>query len=138
MEALKQEIRKLEGGIERRIDEIGRIVIPIEFRKKEMKNVMFQILDNCLVIRETENGEEGNIEIDELGRIKIKSELLEQLRWTQGDRIEIIPFKEYIIFRSIDNHVCIFCKKQDYLVEYRKKYICHECKKKIVEGNFNV
>ena len=93
-------------GITRRIDELGRIVIPIIFRKENWhKDTIgyLQINDDYLVLSGKKEGQiVDEVKVDELGRITIQYELREQLKWKMKDYITMWNYHGYIIFKKLE------------------------------------
>lgn len=138
MEELIKFLNELKSEKERRIDERGRIVIPIEYRSKKVEEVVYIILEDCLVISYDNIQNGTRKEVDELGRIEIEKVLREKLGWEEKDLIEIMNFKSYIILRKKEDNSCVFCRSKDKLTKYKRKLICQKCKNRLMEGRINV
>lgn len=92
-------------GVSRKIDELGRIVIPIQYRElvEEEKTkvnifnigeyVIVEILDNQL--------EDTNMKFDKLGRVAIGIEIRDLLDWKTGDEIRVWNYEKYFILKKI-------------------------------------
>ena len=72
--------------------------------------------------------------LDELGRVVIPIEIRNQFNINEKDPIEIYVEGSSIILRKYEPN-CIFCGKNDNLVEYKEKLICKKCLDKINELN---
>ena len=68
--------------------------------------------------------------IDELGRIVIPIEIRQTLDIHEKDALEIMVNEEKIILTKQEN-ACIFCGKKSGLIQFKNKYICSQCRKKI-------
>ena len=68
--------------------------------------------------------------LDELGRVVIPIEIRNQFNINEKDPIEIYVEGSSIILRKYEPN-CIFCGKNDNLVEYKEKLICKKCLDKI-------
>lgn len=93
--------KETDNPIIRRIDEIGRIVIPIKFRKGLVKLYLYEVGD-CLVLspnNEKENGLE--IDINEVGMISINLKIRNRLNWLEKDQIIIGQVDNYIILKKL-------------------------------------
>lgn len=128
-------------GITRRIDNLGRICVPIELRRiltgnKDVKAFKVHIyMDNenkdKLIIKQVSEDETGVIRpVDDCGRLSIPIESRRLLNldiedsvafFTDADNKEIL-IKKY-------NHRCVFCKENDTdnLKMYDGKFICKKC-----------
>ena len=90
---------KKSNGIIRKLDELGRIVIPKDYRKgkvvdRETKVAIYNIKDYVIVeiIEQTEN---SNKRFDELGRVVVNIEIRNKLEWKEKDSIEVWSFGKY-------------------------------------------
>lgn len=84
----------------RKIDELGRVVIPVEMRKKlgiEPKNNLFMFLDGSGII--LEKGQEVN----ELGMVTIPFHIRKSLGIEAADEIEIEIIEERIVLKKSKN-----------------------------------
>lgn len=139
MEEIKNILKNIKtNGIIRKLDELGRIVIPIDYRKSKVEDgktkvnvfnigeyVIIEILDNQL--------EKTTRKFDELGRVVINIEIRDLLGWQQKDEIEIWNFGKYFILKRVVLK-CVFCdydKKK--LIYYRDKLVCEKCIKALIE-----
>jgi bifunctional DNA-binding transcriptional regulator/antitoxin component of YhaV-PrlF toxin-antitoxin module len=75
-------------GISRPIDNVGRIVIPIEFRSFIEKSFTSFTEDDTVVMEATRAGIRGR-KLDPLGRFCMPIETRRALAWETGDKIEI-------------------------------------------------
>lgn len=123
------------GGMRRRIDELGRIVIPIVYRREKFENgssVYFQIIDDCLLV--TENEEFGfgiKKKFDELGRIQVTKEIRDELNWNVKDSIKIWSLNGMLILKKTD-YKCVFCDSEDKIQSFKNKFICSSCKHELL------
>lgn len=106
---------KKSNGIIRKLDELGRIVIPKDYRKgkvvdRETKVAIYNIKDYVIVeiIEQTEN---SNKRFDELGRVVVNIEIRNKLEWKEKDSIEVWSFGKYFILKKVEEE-CIFCGKK--------------------------
>lgn len=136
MNNLEQIVKNVTGfGIPRKLDELGRVVIPIEYRKGKImdgktKLRIYQIRD-YVIIEILPDDVPCRKKFDELGRVVIFIEIRKDLNWNENDYIEIWEYKNYFILRKMQDK-CIFCgKEKRNLVQYREKLICKQCKKAI-------
>ena len=70
--------------------------------------------------------------VDELGRIVLPIELRRTLDISERDELEIYMENDRIILQKFDP-ACIFCGSFRNLVQYRKKNVCQDCVKKLLE-----
>lgn len=85
----------------RAVDELGRIVLPIEMRKKlgiETKNNLFMILDRSGII--LEKGQEVN----ELGMITIPFHIRKALGIETAEELEVEMVEERIILKKMSKN----------------------------------
>lgn len=142
MNHLEKFITRLEetkaDGIIRRFDEIGRILIPVEFRIGKVKegytNVkLFTINDYAIIEVLDEEGNKDLKRVDELGRVVLDKKTRESLNWNDGDYLEIWNFNKYYILKK-SYPKCIFCGNQENLSKYKGKLICQQCRIQIKES----
>ncbi len=124
-------------GITRKIDELGRIVIPKEYRSSggflPKQVVVIDFVDECIIIKKQENCEINYArKIDSLGRIVIPKEFRDTWDWKENDIVNISKYKSYLLVKKI-NDSCIFCHKKKKLEMYLKKYICKDCKQELLK-----
>lgn len=91
-------------SITRKIDELGRIVIPYEFRRDVLKNettVFVNVVENFIILRKDSNDHYLlKTTLDEIGRIIINKEIREQLKLQQKDSISICVFEDCIVMKK--------------------------------------
>ena len=92
-------------GTLRRVDELGRIVLPIEYRKGKVKEGKTKITvyqwGAYVVVELLEDQAKSKKKIDELGRAVINKEIRDNLEWISGDYIEIWNIKNYYILKKV-------------------------------------
>jgi transcriptional pleiotropic regulator of transition state genes len=64
--------------------------------------------------------------VDELGRIVIPVEIRKRFGIRDHDALEISVQGDDVVL-SRPHHECIFCGREDQLVEYRERSICRNC-----------
>lgn len=86
---------------------MGRIVIPIEYRRKfsldKPINIAISSVENFVIIEILENEQKDSQRLDELSRVLIKIELRNLLGWKEKDDIEIWNISKYIILKKAEN-----------------------------------
>lgn len=70
--------------------------------------------------------------VDDLGRIVLPIELRRTLDISERDELEIYMEDDRIILQKFDPS-CVFCGSLRGLIQYRKKNVCQECVKKLLE-----
>ena len=70
--------------------------------------------------------------VDELGRIVLPIEIRRTLDIAERDEIEIFMENDRIILQKFEP-ACIFCGSAKSLVQYRRKNVCQDCVKKLLE-----
>lgn len=126
-------------GIIKLVDELGRIVIPIEIRKnlkikeKDKMNIYLEN-DNIVIEKYIENEENNTLtrRVDELGRVVIPIEIRYRLEIKEKDKFEIYVDNNKIILKMYKLK-CIFCESEENLIEHKNKLICNKCTIKIIK-----
>ena len=70
--------------------------------------------------------------VDDLGRIVLPIELRRMLDIAERDELEIYMENDRIILQKFEP-ACIFCGSSRSLVLYRRKNVCQDCVKKLME-----
>ena len=136
MEELQDIIMNIKtNGIIRKIDELGRVVIPLEYRKDKVKdgetNVKIYNINSYVIVEILDEKTKKHIKkFDNLGRIVIQIEIRNELKWKPNDEIKIWNYGKYFILQKVKDE-CIFCGRKDSLVEYKNELLCEECKNAI-------
>lgn len=132
---LEEYIKNLtNNGIIRRVDELGRIVIPYIFREnifQECEVVYLQRIGEFIIL--TKNNEDQTAIrkiLDELGRVVINIEIRKDLNWNEKDAICIWNYKDCIIMKKFEEK-CVFCKTTKKLSSFREKLVCQKCKNEL-------
>ena len=126
-------------GIVRRIDDLGRLVFPIEIRRildiTEGDQIEIYVIDNKIVCKKyiPNMGQPTTSVIrplDSLGRTVIPMEVRRMLSlpvkaamqiFVDGDSIVLIEYEEK----------CVFCGGTDVLADFKNKKICINCREQI-------
>ena len=132
---------KKKTGMIRKVDELGRVVIPSEIRKifdfVEKSPVELSVHGTDLILeipKINENAEGiGLIKLfDELGRITIPIEIRNKLGFEVKSEIEILIEGRSIILRKYLTS-CVFCGKEKNFIEFKSKKVCNTCLRKLKE-----
>lgn len=108
---------KQVNGMIRRLDELGRIVLPKDYRQGkvvdgETKVAIYHVKD-YVIVEILEDSADTNRKVDELGRVVINIEIRNELEWKEKDSIETWNFGKYFILKKVAME-CVFCgKKKD-------------------------
>lgn len=142
LEELQKFINNLTfEGIPRKIDELGRIVIPIDYRigkYEEGTTLYLQVMQDYLIVTQNNDFESGIAKkLDELGRIQITKELRVELNWEFRDSIMIWAFDGGLILKKVEEK-CIFCRNKEQLKEFKNKFICDACAEELLESKKDV
>lgn len=70
--------------------------------------------------------------VDNLGRIVLPIELRRTMDIAERDELEIYMENDRIILQKFEL-ACIFCGSSRGLINYRRKNVCQECVKKMME-----
>ncbi|MBH1941674.1 hypothetical protein I5677_12295 [Mobilitalea sibirica] len=117
-------------GIIRKIDELGRITIPIEYRRSTGIEVL-EPLDLYF---------EGNVihlkkgkgrKLDELGRYTIPSEIREKFGYQERQPLEIYCEGDEICIRK---EGCEWCSSTDDLIKIGEHLLCKKCAYAVVDA----
>lgn len=109
-----------DKGINRKLDDLGRIVIPKEYRKITGCNsgirVLIEFINDIVVIKKVDNNENNySRKIDSLGRVVISKDFRESWDWNEDDLIRVSRYDEYVILGKVNKH-CVFCyNEKNYL-----------------------
>lgn len=134
---MKEIIEKIKtNGIIRRLDELGRIVIPIEYRHNKIVDgktkVKIDNIEDFVVVEILEdNIKTFTRRFDDLGRIVVPAEIRDRLNWQKKDEIEIWEYGKYLILQKTKKE-CVFCGNKKNLIKYKKEMICQKCKEDLI------
>lgn len=70
--------------------------------------------------------------VDDLGRIVLPIELRRTLDISERDELEIYMENDHIILQKFEP-ACVFCGSFRNLILYRRKNVCQDCVKKLLE-----
>ena len=88
-------------------------------------------VDNVAVLFRAINKE--NIKkFDNLGRIVIQKEIRKNLGWIEDDEIIVWDCGNAFILQKLRKE-CVFCKRNNNLMEFKTELICEECKNELKE-----
>lgn len=134
---MKEIIKKIETkGIIRKLDELGRIVIPIEYRHNKIVDgktkVKIDNIEDFVVVEVLEdNIKTFTRRFDDLGRIVVPAEIRDRLNWQKKDEIEIWEYGKYLILQKTKKE-CVFCGNKKNLIKYKNEMICQKCKEDLI------
>jgi transcriptional pleiotropic regulator of transition state genes len=116
-------------GIVRKVDELGRITLPIEIRRSFALNAgdRLAISLDGQVIRIKQGGYNGMTRpIDELGRIALPIEYRRTLGLTDRQKVDMYIDGEDICVAKVVNG-CGWCESNENLIEVNGHHICKKC-----------
>lgn len=120
-------------GIVRKIDQLGRITIPIEYRKtidlKAGNKVGLQLEGKTIHIVKQDNFIGMTRPLDELGRIAIPIEIRRELGFTERQKVDLYIKEEEICIQKKSN-ACAICGRTGELFKLEKikeVHICNSC-----------
>lgn len=121
-------------GIVRRVDQLGRIVIPKELRNalkiKEISDALEIYLESgTIVLRKIIKDERSGVsrKVDQLGRIVLPVELRRNLDIVEErDSLEVFVDDDKIILKKYAP-ACVFCSNAGNVFSYKGKNICMDC-----------
>lgn len=117
MEQVKEIIENIKtNGIIRKVDELGRVLIPIDYRKGKVEDgktkvAVYNIKEYVIVEILENQSEETNKKFDGLGRVVVYKEIRDELGWKEKDSIEIWNFGRYFVLKKVEE-ACVFCNKK--------------------------
>lgn len=115
-------------GIVRRIDELGRITVPIEHRRASGIDVLvpldLSLNDNTIRLIPGKGRR-----MDELGRYTIPKEIRDINRWAEREVLEIYVEDGAICIRK---YGCEWCPETQNLTEIDNHILCPHCIEKLV------
>jgi transcriptional pleiotropic regulator of transition state genes len=126
-------------GIVRKMDELGRYVIPIELRKKLKINEKDPIAifnDGELIYLEKAAAVQEIAvmrPVDELGRVVIPMELRRKLGIGEKEPMELFLDGDKIVLKKYAPG-CVFCGSLEQLTTLHNKKICRACAKAAVKA----
>lgn len=124
-------------GITRKIDELGRIVLPIELRRKfgidDKDKIDIYTENNKIILKKADDSDSAGItrRIDELGRIVLPIELRKNFNIDFKDTIDIYIEDNKIILKKYETS-CVFCGEAEDVRQFKGKNICPACIKEII------
>lgn len=123
-------------GIIRKIDELGRVVLPNELRRSlglEEKAPLEIGLQGEYITLSKPMGSGVARKLDRLGRIVLPVSMRKRLGIQEGTPLEIFTDGETIVLKKY-NPACIFCGRiEDTTALFKGKLICGACRKEIIE-----
>lgn len=128
-------------GIIRKIDELGRLVFPIEIRKvlsiEEGDRIEIYVIDNKIVCKKhSESPMDFNTSVlrpvDSLGRIVIPMEVRKLLSLPQKARMQIFIDGDAIVLKHHQEQ-CVFCLSDEGLVAFKDKKVCSACREQLAK-----
>lgn len=123
-------------GIIRRIDDLGRLVFPIEIRRvldiSVGDKIETYVVDNKIICKKYVEGSRESATsvtrpLDALGRTVIPMELRKMLSLPHKAQMQIFVEDGAIVLKEYEEK-CIFCGGVDGLVTFKDKKVCAFCK----------
>ena len=118
------------AGIIRKIDELGRVTIPIEIRRSTGIDTSVRTnmcVDNGVLCLTKGNGRG----IDELGRYTIPKEIRRRYGWEIGQGMEVYEECGHI---CIKKRGCDWCEETEDLIEINGHKLCRKCRMAVVDA----
>lgn len=114
MNEIEKIIRNIKiNGLIRKLDELGRVVIPIDYRKSKVEEGKTKVkvfsINEFVIVEILENQLENTTKkFDELGRVVVNIEIRNSLGWQENDEIEIWSFGRFFLLKKVEEK-CVFC-----------------------------
>lgn len=123
-------------GIVRKIDELGRITIPMEYRKsfgikvREQAPIGMSLINGVIHLTRADEKFRGiSRELDELGRLTLPIEVRRSLKFTDRQEVDIYVDEEEICVCKAGNE-CAHCGSDSRLIKVDDSAICLVCLRK--------
>lgn len=121
----------MRKGIVRRLDELGRITLPMEYRRtagiKPCDRVGI-ILDGEIIRIVLAVEEKMFIgmdrPVDDMGRISLPMEIRQTLNYSERQKVDMYVEAQEIWISKVG---CHFCQSEDDLIEFKGVHICKGC-----------
>ena len=123
-------------GTVRKMEDVGRICLPIEYRRALGLSVGEQLeiipnMDNIIIRKPIEVDGVMQLEgalrtYDNNGRVVIPSEFRKTFKIDENTRLDMYPVGNTIVLKVVDDK-CILCCGVKNLVYYNGEYVCHNC-----------
>lgn len=118
----------MSRGIIRKLDELGRITIPIEIRRATGIEVLVAVdltIENSVLYLRKGSGRH----IDALGRYTIPKEIRRSNKWDEGQALDIYIANGEICIRKAGEE-CAVCGADSHLIKVDDGAICLVCLRK--------
>lgn len=128
-------------GIVRKIDDLGRIVFPVEIRRVlgiSIGDMMeIYVADNAIVCKKYDSKSDQATTsivrpVDGLGRTVIPMEVRKILSLPFRAAMQIFVDGDAIVLKEYPNK-CVFCGTAENLIDFKYKKICSACKEQITK-----
>jgi transcriptional pleiotropic regulator of transition state genes len=128
----------MSRGIIRKVDELGRITLPMEYRKtfgiavKEQAPIGMYILDGEIHLVKADDKFRGIARnLDELGRLTLPIEVRRSMNFTDRQNVDIYVEYGQIIVKKVG---CEWCSSEEDLMEVNGHCLCRKCTYKVVDA----
>lgn len=136
MEEIQEVIKNIKSdGIIRKLDELGRIVIPMEYRMSKIIDgetmVKVYNINNYVIVQILDDQLDKKVKkFDNLGRVVIQKEIRKKLGWIANNEIKVWNYENSFILQKVETE-CVFCGGSNNLIEFKNTLICQECKNEL-------
>ena len=136
MEEIQEVIKNIKSdGIIRKLDELGRIVIPMEYRMSKIIDgetmVKVYNINNQVIVQILDDQLDKKVKkFDNLGRVVIQKEIRKKLGWIANSEIKVWNYENSFILQKVETE-CVFCRNSNNLIEFKNTLICQECKNEL-------
>ncbi len=122
-------------GIVRKIDELGRITLPMEYRRSfgiEVKDLVGMYVEGQVIhlVKADKNFKGIARHEDELGRLTLPKEIRRTLGFGDRQEVDMWVEGEDICIAKYGNS-CLICGSTDQLLEVEGIHICRSCAVKV-------
>lgn len=125
-------------GIVRKIDELGRITLPMEYRKsfgikvRELAPIGMYVVDGEIHLVKANDKFLGIVRhLDELGRLTLPMELRRSMHFEDRQKVDIYIELGQIIVKKVG---CEWCSSEEDLMEIDGHCLCRKCTYKVVDA----
>ncbi len=125
----------MANGIVRKIDELGRITIPIEVRRSRNLHTGDRpeiVMDGQIIRIKTKESRAMTRPIDELGRIVIPMEIRRMLGFIAHQKVDMWVEGNDVCIQKF-HAGCVICESTDNLMDVNGVPICRKCGLKVID-----
>lgn len=130
----------INTGIERRVDKLGRFVLPVELRRNFASNAAFiSVKDDQLELTTAPDSQTRIVrKFDSLGRFVLPVIIRQTLEISPGDLLSVYIDDHTVCLSkkklTFNSNKCIHCNSTLDLMDFHNSKICARCAHEIAKG----